>query len=415
MQLTERHIIIQSEPLEQLCFKAARLYNFINYHKRQAFFGKQEDFSEYEISGLCAEFKQDDYKNLPAQTSQQIIKQVFKAWKSYFKALKEFRKYPAKFLGRPKPPHYKKKDGLGTVFFTAQQIKLKDGIVKFPKASNIPDLQTKVDNLCQVRIIPQATCFVIEIIYEKKEETHENIKKENVLMIDLGLNNIVTAIDNVGNRPFIINGRILKSVNQYFNRRRAKLMSYVGNKGTSKRIEKLTHKRNNKVSDSLHKISNFILKYCLQHGIGTVVIGKNDHWKQGGFSTPMKADTKRQNNQNFISVPHAKLIDQITYKLALHGIILIVHEESHTSKCDHFALETIEHHDKYLGRRVGRGRFKSSTGKLLNADVNGAIGIGRKSKVVQDDFILNLLNTGIAQMPYRVEYPVKSFNTKCHV
>lgn len=405
MQLVERHIVIDSEPLEQLCFKAARLYNFINYHKRQAFFGKQENFSEYEISGLCSEFKQDDYKNLPAQTSQQIIKQVFKSWKSYFKALKEFKKHPSKFLGRPKPPHYKKKDGLGAAYFTNQQIKLQDGFIKFPKSVNIPNLQTKVDNLCQVRIIPQATCFVIEIIYEKKDVTHENIKKENVLMIDLGLNNIVTAIDNVGNRPFIINGRILKSVNQYFNRKKAKLMSYIGNRGTSKRIEKLTHKRNNKVSDSLHKISNFILKYCLQHGIGTVVVGKNDHWKQ-------KASMGKKNNQNFISIPHAKLINKITYKLALNGIKTIEQEEAHTSKCDHLALETIEHHDKYLGRRVGRGRFKSSTGKLLNADVNGAIGIGRKSKVVQDDFIINLLNTGIAQMPYRIEYPVKSFEYK---
>lgn len=234
-------------------------------------------------------------------------------------------------------------------------------------------------------------------------------------MIDLGLNNLMAAIDNVGNRPFIINGRILKSINQYYNRRKAKLMSYIGDKGTSRRIERLTQKRNNKIEDSLHKISNFILRYCLKYGIGTVVIGKNEHWKSGGFKTPMKADTRRQNNQNFISIPHAKLIEKITYKLFLNGIATKVQEESHTSKCDHLALEPIHHHDNYLGKRKKRGLFVSSTGKLINADVNGAIGIGIKSKVVREDFIFNLLNTGIAQMPYRIEYPVKSSNVKCYV
>lgn len=396
MQLVERHIRVNSDELEQVCFKSARLFNFINYHKRQVYFGKQKDFKEYEVSGLCAEFNQEDYRALPAQCSQQVIKQVFKGWKSFWAALKEYKKNPGKFLGRPKPPRYKDKDGYNILTFTDQQVRIKDGYIHFPKGTISP-LKTKLDNICQVRIVPNSTCFIIEVVYEKKEAQHENVKSENVLSIDMGLNNICTAIDNVGNQPFIINGGMLKSINAYFNRKRAKLMVFIGDRGTSNRIERLTHKRNRKVEDRLHKISHFILSYCLHHGIGKVVIGKNEHWKQ-------KINIGSRNNQNFVSIPHAKLIDKIAYKLKLNGIELIVQEESYTSKCDHLAFEPIQKQAVYSGKRIKRGLFRSKTGKAINADVNGAIGILLKSKVVREcgSFIRSITDTGLAFRPVKV-------------
>ena len=409
MQLVERHIRINDKAIEDICFKSARLYNFCNYHKRQAFFGNIQKFEEYELSKLLAEFNQEDYRALPAQTSQQIIKLLFKNWKSYFKALKEYKKCPSKFKGNPKQPKYKDKAGYSICIFTNQQVNLKGGLIHFPKQANIQPLKTKVDNISQVRIIPQATCFVIEVVYEKKEVKHEKIKEENVLSIDLGLNNLITAIDNVGNNPFIINGRGLKSINAYFNKKRAKLMSYVGNKGTSNRINKLTFDRNNKIENAMHQVSDFILKYCLKYNIGTVVIGKNEHWKK-------KINIGSRNNQNFVSIPHAKLIDKIKYKLELNSIKLVEQEESYTSKCDHLAFEPIQKQAIYLGKRIKRGLFLSSIGKTINADVNGAIGIMLKSKVIPEceKFISNIRNIGLGFNPYKVEF-VKSFELKCNV
>ena len=278
MQLVERHIIIKNKEIEDICFKSARLYNFCNYYVRKAYFGEVEKFKEYELTGLLAEFKQDDYKALPAQTSQQIIKMLFKNWKSFFTSLKDYKTNPQKYKGKPKIPKFKNKKGFSTCIFTGQQAKLKDGFIHFPKGT-IKKIKTKVDKVCQVRIVPQATCFVIEVVYEKNIEKYD-LDKNNFLALDLGLDNLATSVNNVGLTPFIVNGKVLKSVNQMFNKTKAKFMSYVGNKGTSNRIKKFTHYRNNFIEDKLHKISRFIVDYCIENNIGKIVIGNNKHAKE---------------------------------------------------------------------------------------------------------------------------------------
>jgi len=391
MQLVERHIIINNKEIEGLCVKAKNLYNQSLYYLRQATFGKIKPFGEYELSGLFAEFNQNDFRDLPAQTSQQIIKQVFQNYKSWYKAKAEWQKNPSKFKSIPKLPKYKKVTS--EVIFTSQQIKFKDGFIHFPKSTNLQPLKTKVDNICQVRIIPQANCFVIEVVYNKEEVKNENLKKENVLSIDLGLNNFATCVNNVGLQPFIINGKIIKSVNQMYNKTKAILMSYIGSKGTSNRINKLGFYRNNFIEDKLHKTSRFIINYCLEHEIGTIVIGKNKQWKD-------EINIGKVNNQKFVSIPHSKLIDKITYKAKLVGINVIEHEESYTSKCDSLALEPICKHEVYLGKRIKRGLFQSSVGKLINADVNGAINIARK--VFNDCFAKSIIDSGSAFLPVKV-------------
>lgn len=392
MQLVERHIVLNDKSIEDVCFKAARLYNFCNYYRRQVHFHTLEKFSEYELSGMLAEFKQEDYKALPAQTAQQVIKLLFKNWKAYFAALKAFKKNPASFTGRPKPPKYKDKQGYGICIFTGQQVKLKDGYIHFPKSVHLEPVKTKVTKAKQVRLVPQATCFVIEIVYNATPTIHE-VEKSKFLTIDLGVNNFATCISNVGEKPFIINGRILKSKNQWYNKHKATLMSYIGDKGTSNRINQLTFKRNTFIEDKLHQISRFIVNYCIDHEIGSIVIGKNPLWKQ-------EINTGKRNNQNFINLPHAKLIDKITYKAAMAGIEVQVPEEAYTSKCDHFALEPMQHHDTYLGKRVKRGLFQSSTGVVLNADINGAIGISRK--VFGDSVVKQIADSGLAFNPVKL-------------
>lgn len=368
MKRVERHIIIGDSNLDKLCFLSKNLYNYANYLIRQEFTKNKKMLSEYEMTTKLAKEKQIDYISLPAKTSQQIIKLLFRNWKLFFKLCK----VKDKLNGNPKPPKYKHKEkGRNVVVFTNQQCKVKDGYIHFPKRNNIKPLRTKVDKLCQVRIIPQCSCHVIEVVYEKECIEASGLEPDSYLSIDLGLNNLVTSFDSLHNKSFIINGRVLKSINQYFNKKRAILMSYVGGRGNSKRIGKLALKRNCKVHDYMHKASRFIINYCVDNKIGTIVIGNNKDWKQN-------CNMGKRNNQNFVSIPFEKLISQIQYKAEEVGIKVVITEESYTSKTDHYAMEEMTHHDTYLGKRIKRGLFRSSTGRILNADLNGAIGILRK-------------------------------------
>lgn len=280
------------------------------------------------------------------------------------------------------------------VVFTKNSCRLKeDGCIHFIK-NIIRPIKTKIgDNkLCQVRIIPQATCYVVEVIYEKKEQDL-NLDKDNFLSIDLGLNNLCTCISNVGVKPFIVNGKIIKSFNQWYNKKRARLMSYIGDKGTSKRLRRLNNYRNFWIEDKIHKVSRFIVNICIENNIGNLVVGLNKGWKNG-------VNLGKRINQKFVEIPFSKLVEKISYKCKLVGIDFQVHEESYTSKVDHLAFEKLGKHDVYLGKRKKRGLFQSSTGKLINADINGAIGIGRK--VFGDSYVSKIIDSGLAFNPVRV-------------
>ena len=251
-------------------------------------------------------------------------------------------------------------------------------------------LKTKVSNICQVRITPQATCYIIEVVYEKTIKEGENDLNLNAyLAIDLGINNLATCTNNVGLRPFIVNGRIIKSFNQYYNKEKSKLQSFVGDK-SSRRIEELTLKRNNKVADYMHKTSRIIINYCLKHKIKTIIVGKNKNWKQ-------EINIGKKNNQNFTTIPFNKLIEQLMYKGEEVEIIVIIQEESYTSKCSALDFEEIKKKEVYLGKRTNRGMFITSSNKRINADVNGSLNIMRK--VIGNDF---LSNRGLVLSPYRI-------------
>lgn len=389
MQRVERHIVIGNNSLDELCFKSKNLYNYVNYLIRQEFTQNGKMLSEYEVTTMLAKDKQDDYIALPAQTSQQIVKLLFKNWKSFFKLCK----CKDNLNGRPKLPKYKHKiKGRNVVVFTSQQCKFKGGYIHFPKKANINPLRTKVGSVVQVRIVPQCSCHVIEVVYEKESMGATGLDPDAYLSIDLGLNNLVTSYDSLNHKSFIVNGRPLKSINQYFNKKCALLISYIGYKGMSKRIGKLTLKRNCKVRDYMHKASRFIINYCIEHHIGNIVIGNNKGWKH-------KCNMGKRNNQNFVSVPFEKLISMIQYKSEEVGIKVVITEESYTSKVDHYAREEMCHHDSYMGKRIKRGLFRSNTGKILNADLNGAIGILRK---VSHESYMQVVSRGGVETPARI-------------
>lgn len=392
MNRVERHIIKGDKELNHLCWLSKNLYNYANYCLRQSFTKTGKLPNEYELTTKFAKRNQVDYKALPSQTSQQVIKLLYRNWKSFFSATKDYKDNHSKYKGRPKLPSYKNKDGQNIVLFTGQQCYVKEGRIKFPK-SVYKSLKTKVDNVVQVRIVPQATCYIIEVVYKKEGKVYENLKKDKVLAIDLGVNNLATCVNNVGKRPFIINGKPLKSINQYSNKLKAKYMSYVGDKGTSKNIRRILHKRNNLITNYLHHTSRFIINYCIKNDIGKIIIGHNKEWKQS-------IELGKKTNQNFVDIPFNTLIQQVQYKAEENGIEVVITEESYSSKVDHFAFEIMEHHENYLGKRVKRGLFQSSKGFLLNADVNGAIGIMRK--VTGDSLIKEIVSRGHALCPFKL-------------
>lgn len=391
MQLVERHIIVNRPDLKSICEKSKCLYNQVIYYLRQVYFGNIKRFSEYELSGLMTEFNDESFRLLPSNVSQQTIKYAFKAFKSFWEAQKEWKKNPSKFLGKPKIPRYKKL--LAPAYFTYANFRMKEGYIHFVKNIIHPIKTTITDakTIKQIRIIPMAACFVVELVYNK-EAVDLNLNKNNFLSLDLGIDNLATCVSNVG-QPFIANGKSIKSFNRWFNKTKAVFHSFIGSKGTSNRIKKLLHFRNCWIDDKMHKVSRFIIDYCIKNDIGKIVVGKNEHWKQN-------INIGKATNQKFLNIPHAKLIEKIQYKAELVGIEVVITEESYTSKIDHLAIEPMEKHETYLGKRIKRGLFRSSTGKVLNADVNGGLGIARK---VFGDKVLQLLtNSGVGLTPYRV-------------
>ena len=391
MKLVERHIV-KDNRFEDICMKSGLLYNYVLYQVRQGIFSKNY-LKEYDLSTKLCKENQFDFRNLPSTVSQQIVKQVFQDIKSWVKVKKDYEKNPFKYKSRPKLPGYKCGKKQNILVFTTSACRIKDEYIYFVR-NIVKPIKTNIggNKLCQVRIVPQATCYVVEVIYEKKEVDLQ-LDKSNVLSIDLGLNNLCTGISNVGVNPFIINGKIIKSFNRWYNKKMAKWMSFVGDRGTSKRLRWLNNRRNFWIEDKIHKASKWIINYCISNNIGSIVVGLNKGWKQN-------IKLGKKNNQKFVEIPFSKLVDKITYKGKLVGINVQTTEESYTSKVDHLAFETLEKQNSYLGKRKKRGLFQSSINRLINADVNGAIGIGRK--VFGDSYVHGIINSGFAFNPIRV-------------
>ena len=297
-----------------------------------------------------------------------------KNFKSCFKSLKADERAPSKFLGRPKLPSYKDKiEGRNLLTYTIQAISkpfLRNEIIKLSKTTI--SFRTKQKNIQQVRIIPRNNHYVIEVIY-KKEEAEAVKDNGQYAAIDIGLNNLATVAFNFKEQPIIINGKPLKSINQFYNKIKGKLQSIINQQGKkrTKRLKQLDFKRNNKVKNYLHNASRLLVNHLVSLGVSKVIIGKNPNWKQ-------EINIGKVNNDNFVKIPHAIFIEQLEYKLKLEGVEVIIREESYTSKCSFFDNEPIKKHNQYKGKRIKRSWFKTSTDKLVHADVNGALNIGKK-------------------------------------
>ena len=371
MRLTEQHIIRNNnehyKELLQICHLSKNLYNATLYAVRQYFFdtrdneGKGKYLSYANVDRLFKLENNTDYRALPSHVAQQTMRMVDSNFKSFFRSLK-------KGIKTVRIPHYLDKEGYYITVYTNQQLgkKLQTGIIRLP-FTNI-EFRTKKTNVKQVRFIPRIGYIIMEVIYDV-EDVKQRQDNKRYMGIDLGLNNLATVTSNVL-KPFIVNGRPLKSINQYYNKRKAHLQSIIGTAKT-RRIRRMTLKRRNKIMDYFHKSTTYIVNQAVSNAINTIVVGYNSGWKQD-------INMGTRNNQSFVSIPHSLFLSMLEYKCTLNGIQFIQREEAYTSKASFIDGDPIEKQDTFSGERVRRGLYRSKTGRLLNADVNGALNILRK-------------------------------------
>ena len=448
---------------EKLCQLSNNLYNTTSYYIRQyatsckAFNDFQPLFeNQMEVFQLVNEITKDtkfsptnntwlsynqvdyifketnnkDYYNLPAHINQQVIKMVIRDYKSFFESIKDYKNNPSKYLGRPKLPKYKKSGGLTTTLLTNQVCVIKDNkYLKFPKIKTMLNIGKcgVVGNLKEVRIKPHLLGFTIDVVMEQifkneiksldndvllKQYKDEIKCSERALAIDIGLSNLCAVVNNFGKQPFLIKGNILKSANQYYNKKMSYYKSIaktINGLDYTKRMHRLTTKRNNIIKDYMHKTSHYIVNYAKDNNVSLVIVGHNKEQKQN-------INIGKINNQNFVQIPTTILINQLRYKLNKIGITLVEVEESYTSKAsfiDNDALptcciknndtniqnKTFEHYI-FSGKRIKRGLYQTKNNLFVNADINGSANILRKvfpkvlrwdSGVVDTPFVVNII------------------------
>ncbi|WP_405355176.1 RNA-guided endonuclease InsQ/TnpB family protein [Fusobacterium polymorphum] len=397
--------------LKYLSHIAKNLTNEAIYNIRQYYFKNKKYLSYNENYKILK--NSENYKKLNSNMAQQILKEVDGSFKSFFGLLKLAKngQYDNKKIKLPK---YLAKDAFTTLIIGF--VRLKDDMLIIPYSNSFrktheeiaiklpPVLKAvlKGKKIKEIRIIPKqhSRYFEIQYTYEVKEVQRE-LNKENGLGIDLGIDNLCTCVTNNG-ASFLIDGRKLKSINQYYNKINAKLQSIKDKQKierTTLRQKRIARKRNNRIEDYLSKAARIIINYCLNNDIGKLVLGYNEDFQRN-------SNIGSINNQNFVNIPYGKLRDKLIYLCKLYGIEFKLQEESYTSKASFFDGDETPIYDKenlqeyiFSGKRIKRGLYQTSAGKLINADCNGALNILRKSKVVD---LSILYNRGELNTPKRI-------------
>lgn len=385
MALTEQHILRPGHPyyglVQSFCHMSKNLYNHANYLIRQSF-TKDGTWLRYHTLDklLKADKGFPDYQGMPtAQSAQQTLRVLDQNWKSFFQAMKDWKKHPEKYFGRPKLPKYLKKDGQFVLILTNQNCRLKGRLLHFPKAFQgltvIPQFLDDPNFLSfqQIRFIPKGQRIVAELVYQVQvpEGKPDNGR---IIGIDIGVNNLAAVANTINKPVFVINGKPLKSINQYANKRAAyyqSMLEQTEGRKMSKRLQRIWAKRGRKMKDYMHKASRYIVDTCVRDDIRTIVIGRNKGWKQG-------SNLGKQENQNFVQIPFYQFIQMIEYKAKKEGIAVILTEEAYTSGTSFMDGERPKKRFYDKSRRVKRGLFITNTGIPVNADINAAYQIIKK-------------------------------------
>ena len=394
--------------IKYLCHIAKNLTNEAIYNVRQHYFKEGKYLSYHQNYSLLK--SSPNYKTLNSNMAEQILREVDGSFKSFFGLLKLAKKGEYSFKDC-KLPNYLPKDGYTTLIIGFVRLNGNKLVLPYsnsfrkdhdPVEITIPPIL--VDRkIKEIRIIPKskARFFEIQYIYEA-ECIQRNLNPNNALALDLGVNNLVTAVSNSG-KSFIIDGKRLKSINQWFNKKNARLQSIKDKqhfgKVTTNRQKVIARDRNNKVNDYMNKAARIIINYCIENDIGTLVVGYNETFQR-------ESRLGKNNNQNFVNIPFGRLLKKFEYLCELNGIVFVKQEESYTSKSSFWDKDEIPKYNtdtptkyNFSGMRIQRGLYKTASGYIFNADVNGALNIMRKSNVVD----MNILYTrGEVDTPIRI-------------
>ena len=407
---------INTDTLYKLCYHSARLYNVALYSVRQHYFNTQTYLNYYGNYHECKD--NENYHMLLVDNSAQILRLVDRDMNSFFKLLK--MKQVGKYSGSVHLPRYKRENEISTYSCCGRTCRIqKNGIVevglskefreKYELAEKklalpIPSNLRNVTEFKEIRIIPQygGRQFSIEYIYESNKDIQQ-AAGDGYMSIDLGVNNLAacTIFSNGGIHQFLIDGRRLKNINHYYNKKVAMLKSeYSKNKSIpsqdTPRMLRLMNGRNNRVNDYFNKSVKLIIDKCLENSVTTLVIGYNKEQKR-------EINLGKKNNQNLVMIPTYKFRQKLQYQCELHGIAYCPQEESYTSKASALDNDFIPKYrdtgiPKFSGNRIHRGLYKSKDGSVLNSDINGSVNIlkkyfkERKSNGINPDDVRALVN-----------------------
>jgi IS605 OrfB family transposase len=393
--------------LKNLSHIAKNLYNSGVYNVRQYYFAEKEYLNYEKNYALCKD--NENYKLLNSNMAQQILKEVDGVFKSFFGLLKLAKKGNYSFSSI-RLPSYMPKDGYATLVIGFVRLNGNKLIIPYsnafrkehkPISVNIPPILLD-KKIKEIRIIPKSNArfFEVQYTYEAVEAQRE-LDKQNALAIDLGLDNLTACVTSLG-KSFIIDGRRLKSLNQWYNKQNAKLQSIKDKQktnGITKKQSIITNNRNNAVSDYINKTCRHIINYCLDNDIGNLVIGYNETLQKD-------INLGKRTNQNFVNIPVGNIKQKLEYLCKLYGINFVKQEESYTSRASFFDEDVIPKYNDdnpkdyiFSGKRIKRGLYQSSDGYCLNADINGALNILKKSNVVS---LTALYGRGAVDTPVRI-------------
>jgi putative transposase len=385
MKLVEQHVIKRGDPryprLDTAAFASKNLWNAANYLVRQSFIFQGVYLNNTAVFHLIK--THEAYQALPRKVSNQVLIQLHKAWVGFFEAMEEWREHPERFTGRPKLPGYKHKtEGRNLLVYEKGAIwkrELDLGVIAVTELGALVQTAQNRETVCEVRIVPKGDHYVIEVVYQQ-EAKQASVDPALFVAVDLGVSVLAALTSNKpGFIPRLVNGKPIKSRNQYYNKQRARSQSRLAqqNRFTSRQLDRMTTKRNRRIMHDLHTASRRIIDLLVSEGIGLLIIGKNALWKQ-------KVEMGKRNNQNFVLIPHARLIELLTYKAELVGIRVILPEESYTSRASFLDRDEIPVYDPeraeepcFSGRRDGRWYYASGK-RIIHSDVNGSYNIGRK-------------------------------------
>ena len=355
---------------------------------------RDEWFLSYTV--LDAIFKYTDhptYRRMNSQVNQNAIKKTVKSWKSYFQLRKDYIIHPEKYKARPRIPGYIKQPAM-TAAYTNQTAKFirKDGRAYLRFVNHKPPVLIGKESLysgmtyVKTEVKPQYGGYSILLTFKEDIILPEVPKfPKRILGIDIGVDNFCAVANNFGDTPFLIKGGAVKSMNQNFNKERARLLSEVTkgsdsthSKKETKRLHTLSRRRETHLRDFFYKTAWYLVRYAKRQQVEVIVAGHNEDQKQN-------ICIGRQNNQNFVSIPFCRFLDILRYTAAKAGIPVVLREESYTSKASLLDLDAIPAYKKgdtinhtFSGKRVRRGLYKTNSGFFINADINGAGNILRK-------------------------------------